>query len=225
MGERATEKVPAEEREAVERLKRGDAGGLEALVRRHHDRAVGAAYLVVRDRGLAEDVAQGAFVRAFEKIRGFDPERPFAPWFMRIVVNGAVEAARRRGRVASREVADGEELLVRLADPGAGPHEAAERAESRRRVWRALEQLPPAQRAAVVQRYYLGMTEAEMAEGGSSPAGTIKSRLSAARKGLSKLLRPQQLGAIRAEEARAVRRTLSRIETVPNSPEERRDHD
>lgn len=61
-----------EEREAVERLKRGDIGGLEALVARHHARAVGAAYLVSRDRALAENVAQGAFVRAYEKIHRFD---------------------------------------------------------------------------------------------------------------------------------------------------------
>lgn len=129
---------------------------------------MGAAYLVVRDRALAEDVAQGAFVRAFEKIHRFDTERPLAPWFMKIVLNGAVEASRRRVREASREVAGGEQLLIRLADSGAGPQEAAERTETRRRVWRALEQLPPAQRAAVVQRYYLGMTEAEMAESGVS---------------------------------------------------------
>jgi DNA-directed RNA polymerase specialized sigma24 family protein len=55
----------------------------------------------------------------------------------------------------------------------------------------ALKKLPPAQRAAVVQRYYLGMSEAEMAEGGPSPPGTIKSRLNAARKTLSKLLHPR----------------------------------
>lgn len=180
-----------EERTAVERLKRGDAGGLESLVRRHHGRALRVAFLIVRDRALAEDVAQESFVRAFEKIGGFDAERPFAPWFTKIVVNRAVEAARRRERTAAREVRDAEELLVRIADPGTGPHESAARSEVSRSVWRALEQLPPSQRAAIVQRYYLGMSEVEMAESGASPAGTIKSRLSNARKTLSKLLRPQ----------------------------------
>ena len=213
----------AEEREAVGRLRRGDAGGLEALVRRHYDRAMGAAYLVVRDRAVAEDVVQGAFVRAFEKIHRFDPGRPFAPWFMKIVLNGAVEAARRGGREASREVADGERLLVRLADPGAGPHEAAEKGEVRRRVRAALGQLPPAQRAAVVQRYYLGMSEAEMAEGEAAPAGTIKSRLNAARKGLARILRPE-LGALHAQEVRAGWPD-GRIGATQDVPESGRDHD
>jgi DNA-directed RNA polymerase specialized sigma24 family protein len=61
----------------------------------------------------------------------------------------------------------------------------------RRRVWRALEELPPTQRAAIVQRYYLSMSEAEMAQSAESSPGTIKRRLHDARKGLSKLLRPQ----------------------------------
>ena len=184
-----------DERAAVDRLKRGDVGGLEALVNRYHTRAARAAYLVVRDRALAEDVAQGAFVRAYERIGGFDADRPFGPWFMKVVLNEAIEVARRRERVASREVGDAEEVLARLADPGAGPHRLAEAEEARRRVWRALEELPPVQRAAIVQRYYLGMSEAEMSERGESPPGTIKRRLHDARKGLSKLLRPQSRAA------------------------------
>lgn len=188
-----------EERAAIERLKRSDVGGLELLVGRYHTRAVRAAYLIVRDRALAEDVAQGAFVRAYERISQFDAERPFGPWFMKIVVNEAIKVASSRERTVSLEVVGAEEALARLADPGTDPYELAEAAEVRRRVWRALGELPPAQRAAVVQRYYLGMSEAEMAESGKSPPGTIKRRLHAARGRLSKLLRPQ----VRAEAAPA----------------------
>jgi RNA polymerase sigma-70 factor (ECF subfamily) len=149
----------------------------------------------VRDRALAEDVAQGAFVRAFERIGTFDAGRPFGPWFMKLVLNEAIAVARKHERVASREMRGAEEVLARLADPGAGPHGLAEAGETRRRVWRALEELPPTQRAAIVQRYYLGMSEAEMSERGESPPGTIKRRLHDARRGLSKLLRPQSRAA------------------------------
>ena len=82
-----------EERRAVERLKTGDIGGLEALVRSHQTRAVRAAYLILRDRALAEDVVQAAFVRAYERIASFDEGRPFGPWFMKVVVNDAIKAA------------------------------------------------------------------------------------------------------------------------------------
>jgi RNA polymerase sigma-70 factor (ECF subfamily) len=90
-----------EERQAIERLKRGDVSGLEVLVRRHQARAVQAAYLIVRDRSLAEDVVQGAFVRAYEGIGRFDAERLFGPWFMKVVVNDAVKTAARRERTLS----------------------------------------------------------------------------------------------------------------------------
>ena len=179
-----------DERTAVERLKKGDISGLEVLVGRYHTRAARTAYLVVRDRMLAEDVAQGAFVKAYEGIGGFDADRPFGPLFMKVVLNEAIGAARRRERVTSREVANAEEILARLADLSVGPHGLAEAEEVKRRVWRALEDLSPVQRAAIVQRYYLGMSEAEMSESGEAPPGTIKRRLHDARKGLSKLLRP-----------------------------------
>ena len=176
-----------DERRAIERLKGGDPGGLKGLVKTHQVRAVRAAYLICRDRPLAEDVVQGAFVKAYEKIETFDGRRPFGPWFTRMVVNDAIKVASRRERTTRYEGGSPEALLE---DPGTGPQELLEEAEERRRVWAALAKLPPTQRAAVVQRYYLGMSEAEMA-GGGSPPGTIKWRLHAARRRLSKLLRPQ----------------------------------
>jgi len=178
-----------DERREVERLKRGDIGGLEALVRAHQTRALRTAYLICRDRALAEDVVQTAFVRAYEKIARFDAERAFGPWFIKVVVNDAIKAASRREQTA--RFGDTEDPVLRLADPGKGPQELLEEAEERGRVWAALEKLPPAQRAVVVQRYYLDMSEAEMSEGGSLPSGTIKWRLHAARKRLSELLRPR----------------------------------
>ncbi len=183
-----------DERRAIERLKRGDIGRLESLVRTHQTRAMRAAYLICCEHALAEDVVQGTFLKAYEKIARFDESRPFGPWFMKVVVNDAIKAASRRERMVRFD--DSYDPIVRLADPETGPQELVEEAEERRRVWAALEKLPPAQRAVVVQRYYLGMSEAEMAGSGSSPPGTIKWRLHAARKRLSKLLRPE----VRAEE-------------------------
>jgi RNA polymerase sigma-70 factor, ECF subfamily len=162
-----------DERRAIARLKKGDVGGLEVLVRSHQTRAMRAAYLIVRDRALAEDVVQAAFVRAYEKIARFDERRPFAPWFMKVVVNDAIKAASRRERTVSYEDTN-DDPVIQLTDTETGPQDLAEEAEERRRVWTALEKLPPAQRAVVVQRYYLGMSEAEMAENDSSPPGTIK---------------------------------------------------
>jgi RNA polymerase sigma-70 factor (ECF subfamily) len=188
----------AKELKAVARMREGDAGGLEVLVRRYQVRAVHAAHLIVGDPALAQDVVQDAFVRAYEQIGRFDPERPFEPWFMRIVVNGSLTAASRRRRRVRREVSletTGAEGSVEAADREPGPQEMAERADLRERVLAALNGLPPGQRAVVVQRYYLGMSEAEMSESGSSPPGTIKWRLNAARGKLSGILRRSSFAA------------------------------
>ncbi len=57
-----------------------------------------AAYLICRDRPLAEDVVQSAFAKAYEKIKTFGGGRPFGPWFTRMVVNDAIKAASHRKR-------------------------------------------------------------------------------------------------------------------------------
>jgi len=182
-----------EEQEAIARLKRGDIGGLEALVRQYQVQAIRTAYLIIRDRALAEDIVQAAFLRAYERIGQFDAGRPFGPWFLRSVVNDAVKAAARRERQVSLEAGsegEGASLADLLADPGPGPADLAEAAELHQTVWAALGRLPPAQRAAIVQRYYLDLSEAEMADELACPPGTVKWRLHAARKRLRTLLRP-----------------------------------
>ena len=88
-----------DERGAIARLAGGDISGLELLVSRYQVRAVRAAYLVCRDPALAEDIVQSAFIRVYERIDRFDPSRPFAPWFLRIVTNDALKAAQRGERI------------------------------------------------------------------------------------------------------------------------------
>ena len=141
-----------------------------------------------------------------------DESRPFDPWFMKVVVNDAVKAATWRERTVRFDEGDGDPI-ARLMDTGRSPQDFVEEAEERRRVWAALEKLPPAQRAAVVQRYYLGVSEAEMADSWASPPGTIKWRLHAARKHLSKLLRPE----LRAQDAPVSSTKPVRTSSLPDT--------
>ncbi|MCU0495232.1 MAG: sigma-70 family RNA polymerase sigma factor, partial [Chloroflexaceae bacterium] len=166
-----------DEGEAIARLKRGDIGGLEALVRAYQLRAVRATYLITGERAMAEDVVQTAFLRSYERIQQFDTRRPFGPWFLRIVVNDAVKAAARNGRDVSldaRSTGHDPPLAETLAAPAPALIERLERAETEAAVWAALAQLTPGQRAAVVLRYYLNLSEAEMAEELACAPGTVK---------------------------------------------------
>jgi RNA polymerase sigma-70 factor (ECF subfamily) len=174
-----------DEREAIRRLLDGDTAGLEFLVRQYQSQALRAAVLIVRDQALAQDLVQSAFVHAYERIHTFDVRRPFGPWFLKIVFNDALKAALRR----SREIHDPTHAESAV-EPGPGPERTWEQAETADEIWAALGQLTAAQRAAVVQRYYLGWTEAEMAADLDCPPSTIKSRLHAARERLRLLLRP-----------------------------------
>lgn len=173
------------EQEAIRRMQRGDINGLARLVEEHQLRAVRTAMLITRDQALAEDVVQSTFIRVYEKIHQFDASRPFAPWFMRAVVHAALGAVRQRERITPLNI---EQLWDSLHDAG-NPQEALEQAQQIEQVRDALDQLSAEQRAVVVMRYYLDMSDSEIAEALKTPAGTIKWRLHEARKRLRGLLR------------------------------------
>lgn len=194
-----------DEREAIARLKHGDINGLETLVKTYQVQAVRAAYLVTRDRAQAEDIVQAAFLRIYQRFEQFDIHRSFAPWFMRIVVNDALKLVTRQRQISleANRVEDELSLENLLPDSGPTPLDMAEDAEIREAVWAALGNLSPEQRAAIVLRYYLDLSEREMAEVLTLPRGTIKWRLHAARERLRTLLRPLQDTEVEAyDEAR-----------------------
>lgn len=176
-----------EEEQAIARLKQGDLNGLEALVKAYQAQAVHTAFLIVADRAQAKDIAQSAFLKAAKAIGQFDASRPFRPWFLRMVVNDSLKAARRQQRTPSLDTPS-EAVLAWLTDPAPGPQELVETGELQRVVWDALRQLSPEQRAVIVQRHFLEMDEAEMVQELERPASTVKWWLHTARQRLKILL-------------------------------------
>jgi RNA polymerase sigma-70 factor, ECF subfamily len=152
----------------------GSVEAMEELFGRYWPGAHRAAWLVVRDAALAEDVAQEAFLSAVRALHRFDRRRPFGPWLHRIVVNRAIDHA--RAREVRREVPA--ELV---GEP------AAVASSSAGDVVGALAALPPEQRAVVVLRHLLGYTPGEIARLLRLPRGTVNSRL---RRGLDALADP-----------------------------------
>jgi RNA polymerase sigma-70 factor (ECF subfamily) len=182
-----------DDRTAISRLKQGDLNALEILVNRYQVRAVHAAYLIVYDRALADDIVQTAFVKAAEKIDQFDEGHPFAPWFFRIVINDTIKAARRLKQSVSlddRTVT----LAAWLTDPAPSPAQLLEEKEMRQLILNAVKSLTPEQRAVVVMRYFLEMSEAEMSSKMDRPLSTIKWWLREARRHLSDLVGPKTEG-------------------------------
>jgi RNA polymerase sigma-70 factor (ECF subfamily) len=158
------------ERRLIREAQRGSRDALAALYKAHWGNAQRAAYLIVHDVGAAEDIAQEAFLAAVDGLDRFDRRRPFAPWLHRIVVNRAIDWARREA--LRRSAGDPEQSQAVHVDEPAGE------------LMPALTQLPPEQRAVVVLRYLLEYTPGEISRMLELPRGTVNSRL---RRGLDRL--------------------------------------
>ena len=171
--------------QAIQRLKDGDIGGLETLVARHQAKAVRTAFLITHDETLAEDVVQDTFVRIYHHIHQFDPSRPFEPYLLRSVVNAALDVAQKARHLFMEVDLDQVEGLLSQA---ASVESDMEYIQLKQRIVAALVQLEPRQRAVVIQRYYLEMSEKEMAVALDAPPGTIKWLLNTARTKLHDLL-------------------------------------
>jgi len=186
-----------EDQNAISHLKKGDLNGLETLVSRYQVQAVHAAYIILYDRSLAEDVAQTAFAKVAERIHQFDDNRPFAPWFFRIVVNDALKLAKKQKRDISLEEQMDEhtaQLAKWLRDPDPPPERFLEQKETRQVILKAIQSLPPGQRAVIVMQYFLDMSMMDMSTEMDRPLSTIKWWLRDARKRLRGLLKTVQGG-------------------------------
>lgn len=174
--------------QAIRRLQSGDIGGLEILIVRYQAKAVRTAYLVTHVVSIAEEVVQDAFIRFYERAHHFDEHRAFEPYFLRIVVHAALNAVERESR--STASLDDTELhgLEQLLACANTVEDQVEFEQLKGAIRQAIAALPPRQRAAAVQRYYLDMTEAEMSEALDVTPGTVKWLLHAARSRLRTLL-------------------------------------
>jgi RNA polymerase sigma factor (sigma-70 family) len=187
---------PLDELELVERAKRGDTGAYEVLVRTYQGVAQRTAYVITGDAGDAEDAAQSAFIKAYYALGRFRSDAPFRPWLLKIVAN----EARNRRRSAGRR----EGLRLRLEedrpreDAAPSPEAAVLAGEPRRALVEALNSLKEDERRVIALRYFLDLSEKEMAAVMGVAKGTVKSRLSRAMKKLRAKLEANELPRVGA---------------------------
>lgn len=159
----------------------GDHQAASAFVRRFQPVVFGVAVAVVRERGLAEDVAQQAFERASRHAGLYDPRRgSVRTWLTRITHNLAIDAI----RVNRPAPVDPSELPQLIAALSECPEHQSLAGEATGELRRALAALPPEQTRAVVLAAMHGMAAQQIAELEAIPVGTAKSRI---RAGMAKL--------------------------------------
>jgi RNA polymerase sigma-70 factor, ECF subfamily len=170
----------------IRRLKRGDLGGLEILMQRYQVKATRAAFLITQDEASAQDAVQETFIRIYQRIHQFDESHRFEPYLMRSVVNASLNMVRGSSRFTLLD--DDSNQLEDLFDRAASVESQVEFSQLQHEILNALSKLSPRQRAVIVQRYYLGMNEKEMALTLDAAPGTVKWLLNAARERLRYLL-------------------------------------
>jgi RNA polymerase sigma factor (sigma-70 family) len=178
---------PLEEAELVDRARHGDVAAYEELVRRYQDLAMRTAYVITGGAD-APDAVQEAFVKAYYSLSRFRPDRQFRPWLLRIVANEAINRRRSARRHANLALRAAEGRLPGDAVPS--PEGAALAQGEQEELLQAVNELRTEDRLVIAYRFWLDLSEAEMAEALGCARGTVKSRLSRAlarlRKRLSK---------------------------------------
>lgn len=183
------------ERQLIEQARAGDRAAFEALVRLKVDAVYGTALAILGHEADAQDAAQEAFIAAWRSLAGLRDVEKFEAWFGRIVVNACRMSLRRRRGV--REITVHGSGAVDAAG-AAGDGDLSERSGTDRPLAdvaasadafdRAFDRLGADERALLVLRHHDELPVADIAARLGIPAGTVKSRLFAARRALERAL-------------------------------------
>ncbi len=180
MGLELSNLTEIEDAQLVERARGGDRNAFSELVRRHQAAVYRVCYRVLGHAEDAEDAAQEAFLRAYDRLDSFQGRSAFKTWMTRLAVNLSLNALDRRK--SSRLLSEEHE------SPGLGPEAEAMRRESATELHGALQRLQPNHRAAVVLRDLEGISYGEIAEHLEVPEGTVKGWIHRGRQSLKELL-------------------------------------
>ena len=159
----------------LRRARDGETEAITVLVNRHRTRLTNLCFQILRDRDGAEDAAQEILLRALDKLPGFRGDAEFSSWLYRLALNFCLERRRLDARRA-------EILAAHWGDKPETQSAPDTRSETRQLLEIALDELSEAQRVALLLREWQGFSYQEIAEILQMPVGTVRSRLSQARR-------------------------------------------
>mgnify|MGYP001092427736 CR=1 FL=1 len=180
------------DKELAEKAKAGDQIAFEQLVIENQNKVYSLALRLVNDREEAADLAQEAFVKAWQGLSSFQGESSFATWVYRLTTNVCIDhlrkKKRRKGVEPSVSLNDEESGWAEPADWESDPQLLLERSERGKALARALARLPDWQRRTLVLRELSGLSYQEIGDALDIDLGTVKSRIARARLSLRKIL-------------------------------------
>jgi len=182
--------VSADDHRLIAECLEGNTAAFGELVRRYQDRLYSTIYRLTENAEDAQDVAQEAFLNAYQSLDSFKGDSLFFTWLYRIAVNTAISHRRKRRVLARIDIGPAGDSLLEPADPSdlSRPGHAIEQVEQEQKIHQALARLSPEHRAVLVMKDLEGQKYEEMAEALEVPIVTIRSRLHRARLELRELL-------------------------------------
>lgn len=186
----------ASDQEIVALAREGHEVAYRELIRRYERPVFSLILRMVRDRQLAEDLAQETFVKALNAIGSYRPEYKFSSWMFKIANNTAIDYLRRReldtlsldGAPHATTQEDIEATALQVRDRGQSPLAELEARELGTAIERAIGRLRPEYRACILLRHVEGMAYEEIAELLDLPLGTVKTYIHRARHELRDML-------------------------------------
>ena len=182
-----------QEREIIQKVLSGDTEAFEALVLEHQNKVYSLALRMVGNEEDALDMAQEAFIRAFNSLSGFRGDSKFSVWLYRLTSNICIDFIRSRAkkRTVSMTWTDdegGDAGELEIPDETWSPEAQLERRMTRESVQRGLDSLSPQYREILLLREINGLSYEEIAKALNLEEGTVKSRIFRARKKLCDFL-------------------------------------
>lgn len=170
------------DRDLAIRARRGDAEAFGELVRRYQISVFNVCYRLLGEKREAEDMAQEAFLRAYQRLDTFDAVRPFGPWIRRVAANVCFN--RLQGPAPAEIPLDEERDEAAEGEPEG----ASEQAELAGAIRAAIGSLPPHYRLVIELRHFQELSYDEIAIALNIPLSDVKSHLFRARKILAERL-------------------------------------
>ena len=186
----------ATDQEIVALAREGREAAYRELIRRYERPVFSLVLRMVRDRQLAEDLAQETFIKALNAIGSYRPEFKFSSWIFKIANNAAIDQLRRRevdtlsidGAPNATSADDIEATALQVGDKGETPLAELEARELGTHIERAIAQLRPEYRSCIMLRHVEGLAYEEIAQLLDLPLGTVKTYIHRARHELRDML-------------------------------------
>ena len=177
----------AEDQQAIEKVLKGDSSAFSVLVERYQRRLIGLLAHSCGNSELAEDIAQDAFARAYQKLRLFSGESQFYTWLARIAMN-LLASDRRKRRIENQVPREGFEVAIDAVGQDEQPDQQLQLTEAQQVVRQAIAMLDEERRTVLLLRDFDGMDYEAIAATLEIPVGTVRSRLHRARLELKDIL-------------------------------------